>query len=132
VQCLRIPGGTDAPRRAGVEVLATLKGQLNPSRGEDVALVVSELVSNSVRHGQVEPGADIEVDVLVVADGLRLSVVVPTPNPSDRLIPADALQSRRLDLLLVDRLSTAWGFACDRAGVTRVWCELSLAPVDSR
>jgi hypothetical protein len=67
---------------------------------------VSELVSSSVRHAQVEPGAEIVVDVLVVADGLRLSVVAATPIPARGLIPADALQPGGLDLLLIDRLST--------------------------
>src|SRR5436309_7243360 len=56
VMSLPIRGGTEAPRLARSGVLSRLEGRLNDQTASDVALVVSELVSNSVLHAHV--GAD--------------------------------------------------------------------------
>jgi anti-sigma regulatory factor (Ser/Thr protein kinase) len=97
---------------------------------DDVALIVTEMVTNSVRHAGVGPQADVGVELLVFADRLRLAVVDPGSTRVPRLIGRVADDPRGIGLLVVDRLSIAWGVARDGAGVTRTWCDVAL-PVSS-
>ena len=53
---MRIRGGEGAPSRARKSVPSQLEGQIAPTTASDVALIVSELVTNSVLHANVGPG----------------------------------------------------------------------------
>ena len=50
---LRLTGGDDAPRRARTALRSLLDGHVAPTPAWDAELVVSELVTNSVRHANV-------------------------------------------------------------------------------
>jgi anti-sigma regulatory factor (Ser/Thr protein kinase) len=68
----RFPADEDAPRTArdcAADLLAR-QGVLT-SRGDDVALVVSELVSNAVRHG---PGGEVELNMACSHRTFRVEV----------------------------------------------------------
>ncbi len=90
----------------------------------DAALVVSELLSNAIRHAQPLPGASLQV-VWAVDDGL-VEVAVsdggsPTrPQPTHASV--SALGGRGLDI--VDYLSRRWGVRADDTGLT-VWAVLA-------
>lgn len=90
----------------------------NPS--DAVLLVVSELVTNAVRHGwgEIELRIDLEggaVRIEVIDDG-HADVQAAEPAPLD--VGGRGLQ-------LVRELSRRWGAGFDPAGRTRVWAELS-------
>ena len=87
----------------------------------DVLLVVSELVSNAVRHGvgPVEFGLDVgkaQVHIEVGDQGPS------RPPPARR--PAATSQNGR-GLLIVDALASAWGVTAGDPGKT-VWADIPL------
>jgi anti-sigma regulatory factor (Ser/Thr protein kinase) len=107
-----------------VALAGLLDGRLTKEQLFDAVLVVSELVTNSVQHAAVGSGQVIGIDLVLLRDRLRLSVVDPGSSLLPRLVPGDG--SSRLGLGLVAKLSTSCGVARDGAGVTRVWSELVL------
>jgi len=88
---------------------------------DDIALVVTELVANAVRHA----GTDIEISVTHLSKGVRLEVRDGSTRP---LRPRAALSSDEggRGLLLVDALSTRYGVLGEPDG-KRVWVELYAA-----
>jgi anti-sigma regulatory factor (Ser/Thr protein kinase) len=115
-QLLQLPRDERAPAAAR-EAVSTLG--LEPGLGEDARLLVSELVTNSVRYGD---GPHISVRLEVdPAGGLRCEVVdegsgfLPTRPAAERDAGGWGLQ-------LVDRIADRWGIA---DGTTHVWFELS-------
>jgi anti-sigma regulatory factor (Ser/Thr protein kinase) len=103
--------------------LAALRGRIDPGALEDIRLLVSELVSNSVRHA----GADRDLVHLAVTTRPG-SVRVEVSDGGTGFQPS-ARDTTDLDtpggwgLHLVDRLADRWGVETGRR--TRVWFELS-------
>ncbi|MEV6422353.1 ATP-binding protein [Streptomyces sp. NPDC051662] len=96
---------------------------------EDAALLVlSELLTNAVRHARVSPGREIETRYLPVhlpaPHGLRIEVHDACPvHPARRTGNVDACDGR--GLVIVDALADEWGVA-DRVGVGKmVWARIS-------
>ena len=92
---------------------------------DQATLLVSELVTNSVRHGGLRPDQEIELTVRASPEHLRVEVAEPgagfvvEPGPrSRRESPAGGW-----GLYLVDRLASAWGVESN--GLTKVWFEMS-------
>jgi anti-sigma regulatory factor (Ser/Thr protein kinase) len=88
-------------------------------RSEDLAIVVSELVTNAVVHG---PAGDLELRLLATPSTIRVEVRDAGTRPF--LWPDISLHTQR-GLGLVRTFS-------DRSGVTQqpstvVWCELDLS-----
>jgi anti-sigma regulatory factor (Ser/Thr protein kinase) len=116
------PYAAAAARRA----LGGLRNLIGRRCLDDVHLLVSELVTNGVRHGGA--GEDDLLDLIVLRHGNRLRVVVTDwgpgfdgrPRPRNR-----ADQTGGWGLYLVERLAERWGVQRD-AGATRVWFELKL------
>ena len=116
--------------------VATARGQLSADLREaglvadaigDAALVLSELLSNSIRHARPLPGALVQVSwalsnrslVVSVRDGgSRTRPRASHPSPS-------ALGGR--GLAIVECLASAWGVQDSTAGVT-VWAMLPAPP----
>ncbi|MFE4873478.1 ATP-binding protein [Streptomyces sp. NPDC056682] len=98
------------------------KWALDPEAGETAALLVSELVTNAVKHGRshsirvlvARPGPD-RIRVAVV-DKRRCVVEAGTPHPDD---------VRGRGLVLVEALSDSWGTDLLPWG-KRVWAEVHL------
>jgi anti-sigma regulatory factor (Ser/Thr protein kinase) len=90
----------------------------------DVRLLVSELVTNSVRHSGASPPDSVALDVAVDSGTIRVEVsdtgtgFEPRPREADRSKPGG------WGLYLVDRLADRWGVA--RNHLTRVWFEIDL------
>jgi anti-sigma regulatory factor (Ser/Thr protein kinase) len=103
-----------------------LRGVLGTRRvADDVALVVSELVTNAVRHSGCSADQTIGFDAFMSGGCVR--VAVRDPGRSDR---APRIEARRasevggLGLRLVAQLSRRWG--SDRRDGRLVWAELAL------
>ncbi|MFE9921106.1 ATP-binding protein [Streptomyces sp. NPDC005774] len=89
-----------------------------PDLAGDVALVVSELMTNALLHGSV-PGRLVRVRVTLDRNTLRVEVSDPRGErlPSPRPTGSTDDQYGR-GLLLVDALSTRWGWEPRTVGKT--------------
>lgn len=117
---LKIVGGPGAAANARSK-LSRLRSDLDPPLLESVRLLVTELITNSVRHAHAPT---LELTVLVAASRVRVEVSNPgggfEPRPSDL-----ADHDSGWGLFLVDRFSSDWGVVDDgRSGYQRVWFEI--------
>ena len=106
------PDSPAAARRA----LGDLADHLPRRRLQDAQLLVSELVTNAIRHAGLDDG-----------DTITLSVEVSDPGPGfapAELYP-DSDHPSGWGLYLVRELSDRWGV--ERNALTRVWFELDRA-----
>jgi anti-sigma regulatory factor (Ser/Thr protein kinase) len=123
---LRIRGGLDAPHEARRCVRSALHAGLAGRTASDAALIVSELVTNSVLHASVGPDEALTVELTTLEDRLRITVIDSGSRLEPRLAPPNAESPGGFGLLVVDELCTTWGVVRDAIGTTRVWCELLL------
>ncbi|MBT2445049.1 ATP-binding protein [Streptomyces sp. ISL-36] len=95
------------------------------SRIEDAAsLVLSELLTNAVRHGRTAPSRVIETRYIPIPGGLRVEVHDASEVRPLMAIPGDDAHGG-WGLPLVDLLSEKWGVS-DREGPGKlVWAGLS-------
>jgi anti-sigma regulatory factor (Ser/Thr protein kinase) len=95
------------------------------SFGQTVVLLVSEVVSNAVRHSSAPPESCISLDATVTDRAVRIAVTdagagfTPRPRDPERL-------GEGYGLYLVAKAASAWGV--DNEGGTTVWFELDRAP----
>jgi anti-sigma regulatory factor (Ser/Thr protein kinase) len=108
--------------RARQDVEAALaESDVDPGTSGDLILLVSELVTNAVRHARSER---FEVKLDVGPDTLRLEV----HDEGDGFVPKIAPTrdgTGGYGLFLVDRLASRWGVERDEGGV--IWLELDRA-----
>ncbi len=121
-----LPGGTNAPRLARQSVLSQLDQPATRAQASDAALLVSELVTNSVLHAHVGADQTLTVELRTLDDRLRIAVIDQGSELKPRMVPADSQKSGGFGLFLVDTLAAAWGVLHDGGGTTRVWFELLL------
>jgi anti-sigma regulatory factor (Ser/Thr protein kinase) len=103
--------------------LNALRDVVKQDRLDDLRLLVSEVVTNSVRHAGLRPSD--EVAVLVTADrtGVRAEILDPGPGFEPPSSGPAAGSGSGWGLFLVERVADRWGV--DRVnGSTRVWFEL--------
>ena len=93
----------------------------------DVKLIVSELVTNSVRHsGSDEP---IVLRAWVRPGGLKVEIADGGFGFEPRTVGDGAVDEGGRGLLILESLSDRWGVTRD--GHTRVWFEVSERPVSA-
>lgn len=112
------PGAVPAARRA----IAGLAGHVGIGVLGDLRLLVSELVTNSVRHAGL--GADDAIALEISVSPRRVRVEVTDVGPGfDRHVPEPkADRTGGYGLFLVDRLADRWGVV--NGELTRVWFEI--------
>jgi serine/threonine-protein kinase RsbW len=125
---IQIPGGDSAPGRARRYVLERLDGRIDAPTTSDVALIVSELVTNSVTHANAGPDRAVGVELTGLDDRVRITVTDRGARSKPRLLPVDPANAHGFGLRLVEDLCCDWGVLRDGDGMTRVWCELRLDP----
>lgn len=105
--------------------LRALPEPVGPHSRHDLELLVTEAVSNSVRHAGMAPGERIDLRVLGRGPELRVEVRDPgdgfDPDPSD---PGPASPGGR-GMMLIDRIARRWGVERDEG--TCVWFEIDWA-----
>ncbi|HEU0316619.1 MAG TPA: ATP-binding protein [Solirubrobacteraceae bacterium] len=90
---------------------------------DDLLVIVSELVTNSVMHSGCSP--DESIILHATSDGRRIRIAVDDPGRSDLIPqtpPVPPPHGGGLGLRLVDGLAHRWGV--DRPEGCRVWAEL--------
>jgi anti-sigma regulatory factor (Ser/Thr protein kinase) len=110
---LQVESNAKAPSVSRSRV-SSMRGSLEP-RCDDVLLLVSELVSNSVRHAR-----SCDIDVSVRAENGWIRVEVSDDGPG---FTHDAPRGDGLGLSIVDRLADEWGV--EPGERFTVWAELS-------
>lgn len=106
-----------------------LRSSLDGSTVDEAILLVSELVTNSVRHGGLGSGDTIDVRVRGTRSSLRVEVTDPGPGFEPAALPAPNGRGG-WGLWLLQRIATRWGVSHE-AG-TRVWFELEPVSGDAR
>jgi hypothetical protein len=113
-----MPQAVGAARRA----LRRWEGHFEPDMFYDLSLCVSELVTNTVRPGDL---AEEEIE-LVVKRGKQLArAEVRTPRPDVAVSPSPIATPSGWGMFIIDRVADRWGV--DRGEGTAVWCEIDLA-----
>ena len=115
-----------APSLARAAVSGWLDGHTTSGVRDDACLLVSELVTNSVRHGGQPAGAQVEVRAMSAAGMVRVEVEDAGRSGPVRRRRADGPDGG-FGLGLVEHLAARWGVVHDPGTV--VWFELAMAPL---
>lgn len=111
----RVEANNRAPRISR-SYLREIREELEP-RFDDVALVVTELVTNSVRHSRDE----ITLTVISEPESIRVEVMDWGPG-----FGRDTPRGDGLGLKIVEKIANDWGVRLD--GVCTVWVEIPRVP----
>jgi anti-sigma regulatory factor (Ser/Thr protein kinase) len=122
--------GARAPADARIVVTEFLNDQVPAYVLDSARLLVSELVSNSVRHSGVSDGV-VVVDVRLTVAMVRLEVTDPGCAGEIGPRSPDDAGGGGFGLQLVASLSERWGLECVAGGGTRVWAQLLRTPPTS-
>jgi anti-sigma regulatory factor (Ser/Thr protein kinase) len=123
---IALPPGSRAPGAARVVVDHCLCGLVTQRVLQDAVLLVSELVTNSLDHGELGAEDSVLVSIYLATDGLRLEI----QNPGVAGVVAARREGREsgqggFGLDLVDLLASRWGVI--RNTNTSVWLEMARA-----
>ena len=118
----QLPPGTEAPALARRALERELPEEIGERIGATLRLLVSELVTNSIRHGIAEDD-DVRLEVSV-----RKSAVRVTVRDNGAGFDVTERKPRGADggfgLFLVEKMASRWGIEAD--GPTCVWFEIDL------
>src|SRR3954453_7037750 len=120
VVTLMVAADLQAPHAARAAVVDGLSGHVADDVLDDARLLVSELVTNSVRHAGLAADGVVRVGAEVSGGVLRLEV--DDAGTAGRVAPRSPDRDGGLGLHLVESLADRWGVT--REGFTRVWIEL--------
>ncbi len=120
----------DVELAPSADSVATARARLEQLRGtvkdellDDLRLLVSEVVTNSVRHAGLGPRDAVEVRVVAKSDSVRAEILDDGPGFRAPQSGPAAGAGSGWGLFLVGRVADRWGV--DRSdGRTRVWFEL--------
>jgi anti-sigma regulatory factor (Ser/Thr protein kinase) len=116
IQRIRLPLTPRAPRRARRWAAGVI--ELEPLRQEVLALLLSELVANSVQHSGYSPFGEVEILIRPTGEN-RVLVEVIDPGPGTDIEVGEP--PFHAGLRTVDSLAHRWGVSHEP---TRVWFEL--------
>jgi anti-sigma regulatory factor (Ser/Thr protein kinase) len=115
----RGPTSAAAARNA----LLALDQRIDQALLDDIRLLVSELVTNAIRHADAA-GGQVGLDVSINGPSVRVEVA----DPGDGFDPAPRTEAMTKPggwgLYLVDRIADRWGVVKNK--MTRVWFEVDL------
>jgi anti-sigma regulatory factor (Ser/Thr protein kinase) len=121
-----VGGGPEAIGQARAALIEFIGDAVGPERLYDLQLLVSEVVTNAVRHGGARKGEHVDFRIALATDQVRLEVRDPGPGFHD-ITPELPATDRGggYGLYFVDLFAGDWGVS----GVegTCVWFEVPLA-----
>jgi anti-sigma regulatory factor (Ser/Thr protein kinase) len=109
--------------RAARQSLRLLESYIPEGTIDDVNLLVTELVSNSVKHASLLDDEEIQVDANSNERGIRVEVTNPGGAELSNRLPEKAQESG-WGLLLVTKIASRWGIVTN--GRTLIWFEIDL------
>ena len=122
----RGPSAASAARNALLALEERLEGRVL----DDIRLLVSELVTNAIRHADAPSGGEVALDVTIESGRVRVEVADPgagfEPQPRDD----EMNRPGGWGLYLVDRIADRWGVVRNR--MNRVWFELDHGVLDAK
>jgi anti-sigma regulatory factor (Ser/Thr protein kinase) len=121
---LRFPPTSEAPANAR-RALDELEPSVPREVLDDVRLLVSELVTNSVRHAELESSQWVELRAMVEGGTIRVEVVDSGPGFRPEISRPTIYQESGWGLYLVEQVAHRWGVVDD--GTIRVWFEIDRA-----
>jgi anti-sigma regulatory factor (Ser/Thr protein kinase) len=116
-----VPLSSRAPKTAR-DTLAELSALIPADRLADIKLVLSELVTNAVRHSGQADGGPVHLSITESPGRLRIQVETPVFAAAPAPQPPDADSGR--GLYIVSELADRWGQIPDDG----VWVEFDLPP----
>ena len=119
---IRLPPVADSVPVAR-EALDVLRETVGEERLEDLRLVVSELVTNSVRHAGLDVSDPISLRVATTTNMIRVEIHDRGPGFDATVQPATMYQESGWGLFLISRIADRWGVSTDLSGTT-VWLEI--------
>jgi anti-sigma regulatory factor (Ser/Thr protein kinase) len=119
---LSYPPAPTAATQARTDVTERLASRLGASTLEDVRLLVTELITNALRHGRLTSGDRVSVKASVGDSVVRIEVRNPGSD-GDIALREPGPRGGGYGLYLVERLAHRWGV--DQRDGTVVWCELA-------
>jgi two-component sensor histidine kinase len=117
--------GLDAPAEARGAITEWLGNRVGAATLDDVRLVITELVTNSVRHAGLATDDVVRVRVSEAGEVLHLEVEDDGRAGAVERRPTDRGQIGGFGLNIVETVSARWGVSL--AHGTRVWAELALS-----
>lgn len=120
---LVLPPRADSVARAR-RALSPLRGRVPEEKLEELQLLVSELVTNSIRHAGMGDGSSVSLTVRLGGRRARVEVTDPGPGFEPPPLEDDPGQLSGWGLLLVERLADRWGIR--GRSPTCVWFEIDL------
>ena len=117
-----VPAGPAAPAAARRALTRWLSTRVTNGLLSDAPLIVSELVTNSLRHAGLEDAAAVRVSAALADGVLRIEVQDGGTNGSVVRRTPNRDQGGGFGLNIIDALAMRWGV--ERSGGTRVWVEL--------
>jgi hypothetical protein len=122
---IAVPGGFRAPGAAREVVAHCLAGLVAPPVLHATKLLVSELVTNGLRHGGIDECDAVLVRVYIAAEMLRVEVENPGTAGVVSLTGLDLETGDGFGLQLVQLAASRWGVS--RGHSTTVWFEMARA-----
>ncbi len=119
---LKLRATPDAPRDAR-HALDRLAPEVPQDVLENVRLLVSELVTNCIRHAGVEPDATIELKVAPRESVIRVEVSDPGEGFEPAPVHLSLYSKSGWGLYLVEQIADRWGVLVENG--TKVWFEIA-------
>ena len=119
---ISLPPAPTAATEARSEVTERLAERLGKRALEDVRLLVTELITNALRHGSLNRGDRVSVRASIDDGVVRIEVTDPGRAGPVALRPPGP-RGGGYGLYLVEQLARRWGV--ERRNGTTVWCELA-------
>ena len=119
---MSLPASASSATTARSEVTSRLGARVTSGALEDVRLLLTELITNALRHADMAPGDEIGVKAELNDGTVRIEVHDPGRDGPVEVRDPGA-RGGGYGLLLVERLTNSWGV--DRLDGTTVWAELS-------
>jgi anti-sigma regulatory factor (Ser/Thr protein kinase) len=121
---LAIDAGPRAPRIARTLLAGAMAERVATPVLANAQLLLSELVTNSVRHSGVPAGDELVVRLRVWDDCVRIEVEDPGHDGAIAPRSRDPIEAGGMGLNLVQALSERWGLVRAADGPTRVWAQV--------